>query len=382
MPLIYHLLDEAEVFSEYYGGAISRWAANVLREGEEVIVCPSYDNTWKFPSSRIYKLPNWSRTDPIHPVLYRLPWAIQRPVYLRVFKPLLDRVRPGDVVYVHNKPVCAAALATVSRLRGFSLVLHMHNSLLLRTSRIQRFVMHRTPISFCSRFLLNEFRSFWKDHDGLTTVVYNGADDARFHVSNRNANPQPVVVFTGRLVHYKGVHILLQAMKILRERGVNLVCNIAGGARFGSDRDTPYVRMLRKLAPPNVAFLGYQAGEDLAAVLRGADIFCCPSIWNDPFPLSVVEAMACGLPVVASCTGGIPEALAHGGGILVPPGDPEMLANQLELLAKNSTLRDRMGEEALNSFQRHFRWTSSRHQYLNFIASVREDSHAHVAASV
>ena len=49
MSRIYHLLDEGEAFSEFSGGAISRWAANVLRDGNETIICPSFDGSWGFP---------------------------------------------------------------------------------------------------------------------------------------------------------------------------------------------------------------------------------------------------------------------------------------------------------------------------------------------
>src|ERR1700750_889088 len=90
---VYHLLDEAEPFSESDGGAISRWAANVLREGEEVIVCPDYDASWGFDEKRLEKLALWQKTDAIHPVLYRMPWVMQKAFYLWIFRGVLARTK-------------------------------------------------------------------------------------------------------------------------------------------------------------------------------------------------------------------------------------------------------------------------------------------------
>ena len=89
---------------------------------------------------------------------------------------------------------------------------------------------------------------------------------------------------------------------------------------------------LERTRPGNTELVGYKSGSEFANLLRQADIFCCPSIWDDPFPLAPLEAMAAGLPVVASRTGGIPEALAYGGGLLVPPNDVVALAAALQKL--------------------------------------------------
>jgi spore coat protein SA len=379
---IYHLLDEAEVFSERNGGAISRWAANVLRDGPEIVVCPSFDDTWGFPENRLYRLANWSRTHSVHPILYRLPWTLQKSIYLAVFRPLLEKLRPGDLLYVHNKPVCAAVLATVSEKLDLRLVLHMHNSLLLRTTRAQRSAMKHLPLVFCSDFLLKEFQAFWPNHAAATCVVYNGADGEKFRVACERSDAEPEIIFTGRLVPYKGVHVLLQAMRILENRGVKARCTIAGGAQFGTSRKTTYIRKLERMKPANTQLVGYRAGEELASLLRQADIFCCPSIWNDPFPLAPLEAMASGLPVVASRTGGIPEALAYGGGSMVPPADPNALADALQSLIQNASFREQKGQEALQSFQKHFLWANVRQQYESFIRNLHPDLNSRRAPAV
>lgn len=371
MAAIYHLLDEQEAFSECKGGAISRWAANALREGKETVLCPSFDSSWNFPAERICCLPNWNLTDPIHPLLYRLPWILQKAAYLRVFGTLLKKLGRDDILYVHNRPECASVLATVAEERGFKLVLHMHNSHLIRANQGQRAALKKTPIVFCSEFLRQEVNSALPGYFENTHVVYNGADGKKFFRTERQRKSVPEVIWTGRLVPYKGVHVLLDAMRILERKGVRVSCKIVGGAKFGDSRPTRYVRRLKRIRPSNTAFVGYMVGDGLAGLLRSADIFCCPSIWNDPFPLAPLEAMATGLPVVATNRGGLPEALAHGGGVLVPANDVERLADALQRLVEDEGYRRELGATAYASFRDHFMWSNVRDQYERVVQGLR-----------
>jgi spore coat protein SA len=179
-----------------------------------------------------------------------------------------------------------------------------------------------------------------------------------------------MIIFTGRLVPYKGVHILVEAMRILEKNGVRARCKIVGSAKFGSAKPTRYVGQLMRRLPENTELAGYLVGVALADQLRDADVFCCPSIWNDPFPLAPLEAMATGLPVVASGTGGLREMFANGGGLLVPPNDPQVLAKALETLVLDEKYRERLGAEARRSFSERFYWGSVRDQYERVICGL------------
>jgi glycosyltransferase involved in cell wall biosynthesis len=99
-----------------------------------------------------------------------------------------------------------------------------------------------------------------------------------------------------------------------------------------------------------VILAGYR--ENAAEFLRAFDVFCLPSL-HEGLPLSVLEALAAGVPVVATSAGGIPEALARGGGVLVPPGDADALANALLELIADPSRRRRLsaeGSAAANTF--------------------------------
>ena len=146
---------------------------------------------------------------------------------------------------------------------------------------------------------------------------------------------------------------------------------IIGASGFGSShRVTRYVRTLLRDAPHNVQFAGYRPGSALAEEFRRAHIFSCPSVWEEPFGLVNVEAMASGLASVSTRSGGIPEIFAEGGGILVNPNSGEELAAALERLITDDALRLKIGRDAYQNFKRNFTWRSVHKRYGELLASL------------
>jgi spore coat protein SA len=355
----YHLLTEAEPFSEFHGGAISRWAANVLRDAAAaVVVCPSADSTWKFPSESIHVLPWLARYRQARRHLLRLPWALHRAVIQRVFCSLLKGLQPGDIVWIHNRPDFAVALTPqVHRARG-RVVLHLHNSHLVEwpEALMQQVCVDR--LVFVSKFLLEQARRKFPSL-GASSVLYNGADETIFYppLGCRKETKTPTVLFAGRLVKDKGVHILVEAMRLLEQRGSKLRAFIVGSSNFGDSRETDYIHQLKTNAPSNVTFLPYRSGAALGDIFREADIFCSPSIWDEPFGLVNVEAFASGLPVVSTCGGGAAEIFVDGGGILVKRGSVAQLAAALHQLAEDAELRSVVGQRGYAAFRNRFTWS-------------------------
>jgi spore coat protein SA len=359
----YHVLTESEPFSEFTGGAISRWAANVLRDAtRSVVVCPAADSTWNAAPETIQLLAGLNRYKQLRKYLSHLPWFLHSRVIRGLFGPLLRRLRPGDIVWIHNRPEFAIALRTPIHRAGGYVVLHLHNSHLVKgPERLMRRV-EVDRLVFISEFLQAEAREKFPSL-GTSSVLYNGADEAIFYpAAGGRKNAIPTVLFAGRLVEEKGVHILLEAMRLLERQSVPMQAQIVGSSHFGNGKETKYIRRLKANSPASVRFRAYCSGAPLGDLFREADIFCSPSTWEEPFGLVNVEALASGLPVVSTRGGGAREIFAGGGGILVERGSVEQLADALRRLAEDQQLRTRVGQEGYAAFLERFTWSNARAQ--------------------
>lgn len=378
--MIYHLLPEAEPFSDVDGGALSRWVANAARGHGCIVACPRYDDTWDFMPNQLLELPMWRRYGRLRNALSRGTRVFDRVIArAKPFEPMLDMLVANDVVWIHNRPSAAAYLARRLKDKGIKLVLHMQNSHLPFASPRTMAALRNVSVVFCSEYLANEAAAKHPALGSQSFLIPNGADEQRFYPGNRRLERVSRILFAGRLVPEKGVHVLLAAMRRLEERKVPAHCVVIGSARFGNNQMTPYVRSLYAQKPSNTEIRGYLSGATFAESLRTADIFCAPGTWQEPFGMVIVESMASGLPVVATQVGGIPEILKYGGGLLVPPNDPEALAKTLEYLVLDSAARQRMALDALHNFRNHFTWEVVRAQYGDVLEHVRTDS-AHRSA--
>lgn len=120
--MIYHLLDECEPFSEFEGGAISRWVANVLRhDSDSVVVCAAADSSWGFPAERVLVLPEMLKYSRLRGRQH-YPLQVKNYLIRRFFRPLINRLRPGDVVWVRtSRTLRALCLRWSGRLERASL---------------------------------------------------------------------------------------------------------------------------------------------------------------------------------------------------------------------------------------------------------------------
>jgi spore coat protein SA len=362
--IAYHLLTESEPFSEFHGGAISRWAGNVLRDTPAaIVVCPSVDASWNFPPESVLVLSNMVRYRRLRRYRHRLPWVIHRAAIRQVFRPLLKRLRSGDVVWIHNRPDFALALTQRIHRMGAKVVLHLHNSHLAEWPEELMRQVQVDQLVFVSNFLLKQAQQKFPSL-GTSSVLYNGASETIFYPSSTRKQKQdvPVVLFAGRLVEEKGLHILIEAMKLLEQQGVQIQLQIVGSSNFGDSSETAYMSQIKETAPSNVIFLPYRSGVALGDLFREADIFCSPSIWDEPFGMVNVEAFASGLPVVTTIGGGASEIFADGGGVLVERGSAGELAAALRRLVDDPTLRSTLGSQGQAAFRKRFTWSAARAQ--------------------
>jgi spore coat protein SA len=374
LAAVYHVLPEREPFSESAGGAISRWVANVLREDDaSVVLCPTADQTWGFPSHRLRTVPLLRGYSSALQRGIHFPWPIRRPLLQTSLGSRLTSLRANDVVWVHNRPDFAASISSIVRNAKAKLVLHMHNSHLVGTPKKTADAIRADHLVFVSRFLQAEAVAKLRGMNS-SSVIYNGADDTLFYPSKYSeltSACKPIILFASRLVPEKGAHIFTAAMRELERKGISAQGILVGASHFGGSKPTDYVLEIQKTAPANVSFYGYCAGKKLADLFRTADIFCLPAVWEDPFPLATLEAMACKLPVVATRSGGIPEAFSEGGALLISRDSTDELVCALSRLIKDPALRRRLAEEGSRSFQRNFTWQAVRRNYQSVLDGLQ-----------
>jgi glycosyltransferase involved in cell wall biosynthesis len=151
-------------------------------------------------------------------------------------------------------------------------------------------------------------------------------------------------VYVGRLWSGKGLTYLLDAFGELRRRNVGEVSLLL----VGDGRDEDSLRARAK-GLGNVVFSGFQTEDALPGIYAGSDVFVFPTL-GDPFGMVVLEAFACGLPVIATTASGeIRDRVTDGAnGFLVPPADSDALVDRMELLARDEALRRRMSKAAID----------------------------------
>jgi glycosyltransferase involved in cell wall biosynthesis len=142
----------------------------------------------------------------------------------------------------------------------------------------------------------------------------------------RSAGPRRRLGYLGTLAPHKGVHVLLEAVRGVSRHDWTL--DIIGNPRT----DPAYAARLRSLAGDDsrVRFRGVVHPETQEDLWRGLDVLVVPSLWWENSPLAVLEALAAGIPVVASRTGGVPEIVPPDAGVLVAPGDVASLRAALD----------------------------------------------------
>ncbi len=196
-------------------------------------------------------------------------------------------------------------------------------------------------------------------------IIPNGVDLELYRTDERDWSP-PRLFSVGRLVHQKGLDLALRALADLKDMEWEWI--VAG--------DGPQMDALKTLAnelgiSERVKFIGWQAREDLIKCYQQSNLFLFPSR-HEGMPNAVLEAMASGLPVVASRIAGNEELVVDGEtGLLFPSEDENLLRVALKRLLNDSALRQKMGVLSRRRVEEKYSWENTAKQYALLLEKVK-----------
>jgi glycosyltransferase involved in cell wall biosynthesis len=324
-----------------------------------------------------------------------LPTAIIRRRYLRGIGPLIflatgvrgalaiRRIARGrNVRMIHGFTLAVASAPLYSKLLGLPLVMHAHE--IIQRPKALRKMLHALGVKWSSRVIcVSEAvrKNILADQaaaERSVVVVRNGINtaetDALCAEESRRALDVPegkaLIGMMGRISPWKGQDVFLKAAARVAAHRKDCHFISIGGVFDKEIQHEERLRQLRKeLGLEEVATLrGFM--PDARRLLAAFDIFVLPSTQPDPFPTVILEAMSAGVAVIATAHGGPLEMIVDGEtGLLIPPSDPDALADAIERLVSDPELRKAMGQAARERFKKRF----ALEPYLNRIQAIYDE---------
>lgn len=202
-----------------------------------------------------------------------------------------------------------------------------------------------TVTNFNLRYLKEKLPGL--DH-GKIRVVHNGINIEHFQSAGSPSREENLIIAVGRLVIKKGFNYLLEACSLLKERGVPFRCVIVGD---GNEKENLHEQCRTLQLEEEVEFAGPMNLDEVASLMGKATIMCLPCVQApdsnvDALPTVLLEALACGTPIISTKISGVPEIVTSGeDGLLVEPEDPGSLSREIERLLSSKQLQEKFAQK-------------------------------------
>ena len=300
------------------------------------------------------------------------------------FKLLVNKY---DLIYFTLTPVGNAfyrdvIFVSVMKLFSVKRVYHLHGKGVEDFSKVginnhlYKYVFVHANIIHLSEILYQDIRKYVEK--GKCAFLPNGINAVVRKIPTVADNideSRPIkLLYLSTLSKQKGIIDFLEAVKILKE-GSNIEVKVSVAGEFGSGffPDEFWSIIKRNSIENEITYFGGVYGSDKQTLYETSDIFVFPA-QNECFPLVLLEAMACGLPVVAISDGTIPEIIENGiNGFLVEKNNPDELANKIRYLSSGPMRRVEMSKANIKRFQEDYTITSFENNFINIMRSLLND---------
>ena len=296
------------------------------------------------------------------------------------FKQFSDLIRKCDIVHAHGHVYMSSCLAgKLAKKYKKPFIVTQHNTWIDYKSglnvleNVNDELIGKTVLKDADRTLtvsketLKYVLRLGADKE-TTSVMYNGVDTNCFCSIQKNESrkkldlpeDRKIVFSVRRLVYKNGIDTLIDSAKLAAKDYPDILFVVAGkGPSKGLIED----RIKELGIEKNIKLTGFVLDELLPVYYNAADYFILPSASGEGLPLVLFEAMSCGLPVIATTVGGTPEIVDNmKNGVLVPPRDPEAMAQALADLLENDKLTATIGEKATKKIRESFSWEENVRQ--------------------
>lgn len=265
---------------------------------------------------------------------------------------------------------------------GVSRVITNHTLFFFYDSSIWSTLSYLTPARYYLRYaqavisVSQEARKFVENLVGRDArfrhvVIPNGVDTEKYSPPEREPEENRIV-FVGRLVHRKGVHVLINAAPLIMREIKDLEIVIVGEGYMKTVANV-LSRILK--VSDRVKLVGWLSESEKIRILRSAKIVVVPSLYNECFGITAIEAMATGRPVIATSVGGLKEVVEERKtGLLVPPGSARELAEAVVTLLQDEALRREMGRRAREVAEERYSWSIVSEQIVRVYEEVLSES--------
>ncbi len=257
-----------------------------------------------------------------------------------------------QIIEIHNRPYLVDQIIKKVNFLPISLFLHNDPKTMRGSKSIKQRenILKKCTLIFCvSEYIKNQFLDGVLDKDKKLHVLYNGVD----RKLKKFPKKKKEVLFVGRLVHEKGVHLYTSVIKSIAIKYPEWNFGLIGSLKLGDNNNQNFfankvINNFNSIGS-QATFYGYKDTTFVEAKMKTASIIIIPSLWEEPFGLVAAEAMSNGIAIIASRSGGIPE-IVQKNAILIDQINHSKLKIALEDLLKNNEKRTLFQKKSWNEF--------------------------------